>query len=459
MSQVNDYIDAHFDDSVEVLKKWCAQPSVSTENYGIDEMAQLAASTFRESGFEVSVFPTEGFPILLAEAGPQDAPALLIYNHYDVQPVGDLSEWSSPPFEPQLRDGHLYGRGTADTKSNIVSRLEALNAIKAVNGTLPVRVKWVLEGEEEIGSPHLDKFILEQAERLQADGCVWEFGNYTWDGTPNINLGLKGMLSVELTARSGARDLHSANAAFVVSPVWRLVWALGTIKTPDDKVHIPGFYSGITVPNNAQLEMIRSIPDETAQLLENMGITHFINSMQGADVYKASSFSPTANILGIEAGYNGPGSKTVLPKEARAKLDIRLVPDQDPQAIFESLQAFLKEKGFDDIEVSRIEGEGDLLPAASDPSAPFIQMVIQACRDTSGRQPVVTPSSAGSGPMSSFTRPHPYGLGIPTAGIGTGYPDTRSHGPDENIRLQDMKAHMHTIARLVELMAQSGHAS
>lgn len=456
MPDVDQYIDAHFDDTVEKLRTWVAQPSISTENVGIQEMAQLATATLRDSGFQVETVQTPGYPVLLAETGPKDAPTILIYNHYDVQPTGNLEEWSSPPFQPEVRDGKLYGRGAADTKGNIVARLEAINAVRAVRGSLPVRILWLLEGEEEIGSPHLDPFIAEHRDRLQADGCIWEFGNYTWEGVPNVYLGLKGMLSVELIARGAVRDLHSANAAIVNSPVWRLVWALSTLKTPDNKVHIPGFYDGITVPTAAQTEMIASIPDDTAKERQTLGVDSFINGMTGPDVYKASAFSPTFNILGIEAGYNGPGSKTVLPKEARAKLDIRLVPDQDPQAIFESLRAFLKEKGFNDIEVSRIANEGDLLPAASDPSSPFVQTVLRACREVSGKQPVVTPSSGGSGPMASFTRPEPYGLGVPTAAFGVGYPDTRAHGPDENIRLSDMRAHMHTVARVIDLMSRQG---
>jgi acetylornithine deacetylase/succinyl-diaminopimelate desuccinylase-like protein len=321
-----------------------------------------------------------------------------------------------------------------------------------VHGSLPVRVVWLLEGEEEVGSPHLGPFIAAHAGQLRAEGCIWEFGNYTWDGTPNIYLGLKGMLSIELIARSANRDLHSANAAIVPSPVWRLIWALAAIKTPDNRVQIPDFYASVTVPTETQVRMLESIPDETQQFLESCGIGSYINGMRGAEVYRASCFDPTMNIQGVKAGYTGPGSKTVLPKEALAKLDIRLVPNQDPEAIFQSLQAFLRDRGFHDVEARRVANEGDLYPAASEPSAPFIRQVIQACGEVSGRQPVVTPSSSGSGPMSFFTQAPPHGLGIPTAAFGAGYPDSRAHGPNENIRLEDMRAHMHTVAKLVETL-------
>ncbi len=458
MASVDEYIDRHFDETVERLKQWVAQPSISTEGLGVEQMAQLASASLRDSGFEVRVFETPGFPILLAEAGPVGAPTILIYNHYDVQPTGDLAEWTSPPFEPQIRDGKLYGRGVADTKGNIVARLDALNAVRAVTGELPVRIVWLIEGEEEIGSPNLDAFIAGHKDELRADGCIWEFGSHTYGGTPNIYLGLKGMLSVELVARGANRDLHSATAAYVPSPVWRLIWALAAIKTPDNRVQIPAFYDSVAVPTASQLEMIASIPDETATEMQALGLRSFINGMKGADVYSASSFQPTANILGIEAGYNGPGTKTVLPKEAHAKLDIRLVPDQDPEVILASLQEFLKEKGFQDIEVRRIENEGDLLPAASDPSSPFVQTVLRAAREVSGKQPVVTPSSGGSGPMAPFTAPPPRGLGVATAAFGVGYPDSRAHGPDENIRLEDMRNHMHTVARVVELMSSGGQS-
>jgi acetylornithine deacetylase/succinyl-diaminopimelate desuccinylase-like protein len=456
MTAVSEYIDAHFEATLDRLRRWASQPSISTENEGIETMAALAAAELRDCGFEVTVYPTNGYPIVLASAGPKDAPALLIYNHYDVQPVGELADWTSPPFEPRVREGKMFGRGVADTKSNIVSRLEALNAVRALTGDLPVRIIWLIEGEEEIGSPHLDRFLHEHRDDLRAVGCVWEFGSHTWEGTPNLILGMKGMLSVELEARAASRDLHSGLAAYVPSPVWRLVWALAELRSPDGSINIPGFYDRVAVPTAAQEALLEALPDESERDRENWGLDAFLNGMRGKDVYRAGNFSPTANILGINAGYTGAGTKTVLPHTALAKLDIRLVPDQDPEEVYQALCAFLRDRGYNDIEVRRISGEGDLTPGISDPESAFIRTVVRALRETSGREPVVIPSSNGSGPIGSFVLPPPRGLGLQVAGIGTGYPDTRAHGPNENIRLDDMRLHMHAFARLVELLAEGG---
>lgn len=457
MPAINDYIDAHMDETLERLKRWCAQPSISTEKVGIEEMAQLAADDLRRSGFDVTIYrDAPEFPVVLARTGPsgEGVPTLLVYNHYDVQPTGEASEWDSDPFAPEIREGKMYGRGVADTKSNVVSRLAALDAIRAVNGELPIQVVWLLEGEEEIGSPHLDRFLLAHAEELKADGCIWEFGGYSWEGVPNVTLGLKGMLSVELIATGANRDLHSGTAAVVPSPVWSLIWALNTIKTPDGKIHIPGFYDDAKAPNEAQEALLELLPDESERDLANWGLDSFIDGVTGKELHRRSSFEPTANILGIEAGYNGPGTKTVLPKIAIAKLDIRLVPDQDPEVIFESLTAFLRDKGFNNVVVKHIDNEGDLLPGISDPASPFIQTVLQAVREANGQEPVITPSSGGSGPVGLFVLPPPRGLGLQIAAIGTGYPDSRAHSPNENIRLKDFAAHVHTFARLVELMGE-----
>jgi acetylornithine deacetylase/succinyl-diaminopimelate desuccinylase-like protein len=452
MSDVSTYIDEHFRDTVERLKRWCRQPSVSTEGRGVREMAGLAERELQEYGYTVDLYETEGFPIIVASLGPEDAPTILIYDHYDVQPEGDLSLWNSPPFEPEERDGKLYGRGVADTKGNVVARLDAIEAVRRVNGDLPVRIVWLLEGEEEIGSPNLNAFMAEHRAELRADGCIWEFGGYTWDGTPKIYLGLKGMLTVDLVARGPSRDIHSGQAAYVQSPVWRLLWALSEIKSPDGHIRIPGFYDRVKQPTQGQLALLEQIPDESREELESIGLRAYLNGMTGVAVHHASSFDPTFNIQGIIAGYNGEGSKTILPAEARAKADIRLVPDQDPEEIFQALRGFLQERGYSDIEVKRVAHEGDLDPSISDPDTPFIRNVRRACVEVSGREPVLVPSSSGSGPGAPFMREEPVGLGLPTAAFGVGYPDTRAHAPDENIRLSDMKAHMLTVARLIELM-------
>src|SRR5262249_50945064 len=237
---------AHQAAAVADLRRFCTQPSVSTEARGMVEMAALVGERLAASGFAVETIPLAGgFPALYAgsqDAVPADAPTLLISNHYDVQPEGDPALWDSPPFALTEHDGMLVGRGVADNKGNIIARLAAIDAVRAVRGGLPVRIKWVIEGEEEIGSPHLDPFLLAQRDRLAADGCIWEFGSYTWDGTPQVMLGLKGMVDVVLRARGANRDLHSSVAAVVASPVWRLVLALATIKDENEGVLIGGFY-------------------------------------------------------------------------------------------------------------------------------------------------------------------------------------------------------------------------
>jgi acetylornithine deacetylase/succinyl-diaminopimelate desuccinylase-like protein len=399
---------------------------------------------------------TAGHPVVVAKNRHQPGrPTVLVYGHYDVQPAEPLELWTSPPFEPAVRDGAIYARGAADDKGQVWAQCEAVLAWQA-HGGLPVNLTMLIEGEEEIGSPHLDRFLEEHRNELQAAGCVWEFGSHTWEGTPNLILGLKGMLSVELEARAAKRDLHSGLAAYVPSPVWRLVWALSELRSPDGRINIPGFYDSVTVPTPAQEALLDRLPDESERDRENWGLPAFLNNMRGRDVYRAGNFAPTANILGINAGYTGPGTKTVLPHSALAKLDIRLVPDQDPEEVFQALTAFLHERGYDDIEVRRIAGEGDLTPGISDPDSAFVQAVVRALRETSGREPVVIPSSNGSGPIGSFVLAPPRGLGLQVAAIGTGYPDTRAHGPNENIRLDDMRSHMHAFARLVELLGAGG---
>ncbi len=450
MQDVYAYIEAHQTEALSDLDTFCAQPSVSTEARGMAEMAALVRRRLEQSGFTVEEIPLEGgFPVLYAESQDPvaaDAPTLLIYNHYDVQPEGDPTLWTSPPFTPTVRDGKVVARGVADNKGNIIARLAAIDALRAVQGGLPVRIKWVIEGEEEVGSPHLDAFLLEHRERLQADGCIWEFGTYTWEGVPQVMLGLKGIVEITLTARGANRDLHSSTAAYITSPVWRLVLALASIKDENEGINVAGFYDKMQGPTDTQIALIQALPNDDATALAHLGLDQFALGLAGFQRHMAEIFAPTCNIQGIVGGYTGPGTKTVLPNLAQAKLDLRLVPDQDPVEIFELVQAHLVESGFLDVEATM--EPGPLFPARTDPDHPFVQMVLAAVREAADMDPVVWPSSPASGPMYSFT----HGLGVPVVSIGCGNPASAQHGPDENIRLADFLAGIKQIAAVITRM-------
>ncbi len=450
MDAIHDYVAAHEQAALDELTRYCAQPSVSAEGQGLDAMAALVAASLEERGFHVEIVPMPtGAPVVYAELldrAPPDAPTLLIYNHYDVQPAGEPAFWTSPPFEPTIRDGKFYARGAADTKGNIVSRLAAIDALLAVTGEMPVHLKWIIEGEEETGSGALDLFLRDYRERLAADACLWEFGTFTWDGTPQVMLGLKGMVTVELSVVGPRHDLHSSLAAYVAGPAWRLVWALGTLKDENEYVQIDGFYDSMRAPTATELELVRGLPDDSDALLADLGLEQFAMGLTGFHRRVAEIFSPTCNIEGLWSGYQGPGSKTILPCEATAKLDFRLVPDQDPDEIVRLLRAHLDDKGFSDVLVRQIDT--NLYPARTEPEHPFVQMACAACAELVLRPPVVYPSSPASGPMYPFT----HDLGLPVVAVGCGYPGSATHAPDENIRLSDFRAGTQLIAMLLTRM-------
>ncbi len=451
MHAVYDYIEAHQREALDELRAFCAQPSVSADGRGLAEMAALCVAALERRGFQVELVPQEGgYPIVYAEstdATPDTAPTLLIYNHYDVQPEGDPDLWTCPPFDLTIRDGKILARGVADTKGNIVSRLAAIDALRAVRGTLPIKIKWIIEGEEETGSGSLDQFLLEYRDRLAADGCLWEFGSFHWDGTPQIMLGMKGMVTVELSVEGPNRDLHSSMAAYVASPTWRLIWALATLKDENEYVLIDGFYDDMRPPTATDLALVKALPDDTATRLESLGLEQFAVGLRDYHLRVSECFSPTCNVEGLWSGYTGPGSKTILPREARAKLDFRLVPDQNPDEIIKRLREHLDEKGFGDVVISQLDA--NLYPARVDPASPFVVLAMTVAAELSGRRPYVYPSSPASGPMYSFSQ----GLGLPVVAMGCGYPGSAAHAPDENIRVDDFREGTREMALLFQRMA------
>ena len=447
---VDRFIEDRLDASLDELGRLVAQPSVVAQSLGIGPCAELVASMLRERGFAIEILPTEGSPVVVAERAGRSDRTLVIYNHYDVQPPEPLELWTSPPFTATRRDGKLYGRGVSDDKGHLVARLHAIDALLAANGELPCRVKFVVEGEEEVGSVHLPAFLAREKDRLRGDACLWEFGYVDPEDRPQLHAGLRGICYVELRVRTAARDTHSGvGGSIFENAAWRLTWALGTLKGPDERIKIPGHYDKVRKPTARDRELLLAAPDRAAEFRELYGVGKFLRGIEGGvDLAVAEVFEPTCTICGLTSGYQGPGSKTVLPAYASAKVDFRLVPDMMPEDVFRGLRAHLDAQGFHDVETVLLGGTG---PGRTDPDHPFLKLVARTAEPIYGEPMLILPMTGGSGPTHSFI----HMLGLPIATAGLGYPDTRAHAPDENIRIDLYVKHAKHAARILEAFAAS----
>lgn len=442
-SKIDAFLESHLDDSLRELGRLVAQPSISAQKIGLTETASLVADLLRARGFEATIHPTAGAPVVVARRKGQGDKTLLFYNHYDVQPPEPLELWESPPFEPQIRDGKMYGRGVSDDKGHFVARLFALDALLA-EGDLPCNVKFIVEGEEETASVNLAKFIHEHTDLLKADACVWEFGGVDHTDTPMQYLGLRGIQYVELTVDLLSMDVHSGlGGSIFPNAAWRLVWALNSLKGADERILIPGFYDAVQQPSARDRELMSALADVTEEYKARYGVPYFIKGLKGGDELKIEEvFSPTCTICGLTSGYQGPGSKTVLPARASAKVDFRLIPDQEPKDILAKLRAYLDSHGFTDVKITDLGGDA---PARTDPDHPFIKLVVDAAKEVYDKPMTLVPLVGGSGPSHPFV----HELGLPVATAGMGYPDTRTHAPNENIRIDLYLKHARHMARVV----------
>jgi acetylornithine deacetylase/succinyl-diaminopimelate desuccinylase-like protein len=356
----------------------------------------------------------------------------LIYDHYDVQPVDPIEQWDSKPFQPEIRAGRFFARGAADNKGDLVARLAGLHAYLHVHGDLPIAIKFIVEGEEETGSTSFKEITTRYADRLGADGCIWEGHGIDHAGRPEFVFGAKGLAYVELTYEGLNDDQHSSLAVVAPSPVWHLVEALATLRAPDGTVTIDGFYDDVKDPSDEDIEMLRSFPSEEAEERARLGVDRFVGDVTGLDYLKRYFFDPTCNIAGIQAGFTVPGaSKTVLPKQAFTKLDMRLVPDQDPDDIVKRLRAHLDARGFGDIAIKKFSMEH---PVRSPVDSLVGRAALESGRVVFDKEPAVAPMMIGTGPMSAVA----HGLGVPTVSpAGVHRPDSNIHAPNESCRVED----------------------
>jgi len=425
------YVDAHADRYVETLRRLLRQPSVSAQGVGMAETAGMVEELLSGIGAEARLVDTRGgFPVVYGEVPGATSKTLRYYNHYDVQPPEPLELWQSDPWAAEIRDGRIWSWGVADNKGNLVSRISAVDAFRRVRGGPPLTVRFLVEGEEEIGSPHLVHFADDHPDLCRADACIWESGSSDLEGRPLVNLGMKGICYVELRAIGAKSDQHSSVATATPNPAWRLVWALASLKGPDERVLIPGFYDRVRPPTAEERAMLERMPNVEHHRLEHLGIDRFLLDLSGVDLLERDYFQPTCTISGIVSGYTGEGSKTVLPSRAMAKVDMRLVPDQDPHEIFDLLRRHLDRNGFDDVEMTLL---GPERPGRTPPSAPIARVVVDAWRELSDLEPVVVPTSAGTGPWYELcTR---FGVDACTAGVG--HARSNAHAPNENVFVED----------------------
>jgi len=426
MRQVFERIDADRERAVRMLVKLGSQPSVSARGEGIAECAKLVAGLLHELGAAPKVYDLgEGSPVVAGEIKSKRNPrrTILFYNHYDVQPPEPLELWETPPFTPTVKDGRMYGRGVSDDKAELVGRLSLTRAFLEASGDVPCNFKFLFEGEEEIGSVHLHEYAKRYPQIFDADAVIWEFGGVDHKDRPNVVLGVKGILYVELTAKHAKRDAHSSIGAIVDNPAWRLVGALNTLKQ-GERILIPGWYDDVKRLTKEELKLVKEQPYAAADVKRDLGISRFIGGMSVEEAKRALVNKPTCTICGLYSGYTGKGSKTVLPSEAFAKVDFRLVPDQDPDDLHRKLVKHLVRQGYADVKVTYSEGEK---AKRTPPGSPIAIAARESAKAVFATKPVVTVSSAATGPMYLFE--------APCVAIGGGNPFSHAHAPNENVRL------------------------
>lgn len=450
------YLDAHQPEHLERVRAFVRQPSISADGTGIGAMAELVAASIWEIGGSASIVPTAGHPVVLGRLEAGVPKTLLFYGMYDVQPV-EGEDWMVPPFAGEVvdlpdRGPSIVARGAFNSKGPMAGFLNVLGAYRALGERPPVNVTFMIEGEEELGSRHLGAFVESHREVLRADAAYFASFGQDPRGVPTLYLGVKGIIFMELICRGGAwggpetRMIHGSNAVWVGSPTWRLIQALTSLMGHDEQILIEGFYDEVAALDADEehlLERMTEVFDERVFLQQN-NVQRFKLEGHGETLLRNYLRLPTLNIDGFISGWVGPGSKTVLPHEARARVDIRLVPQMDIDATVNRLRRHLDGLGYADIEIDLWQA----YPWAQTPwRSPVVQAMEQAIRDQ-GVEPYTSPRIGGSAPMYLFSSV----LGMPfiMGGLGHG---GRAHSPNEYATVEGMRLFERSVAAFLERFA------
>lgn len=427
-----------------LLKEVLSFPSVSATGEGMDSAASRVRETMERVGLRCKILADHGgYPVVWGELREERHGTLLIYNHYDVQPPDPLEKWTSPPFEPSIRDGRIYARGACDNKGNLAARLCAIDLLMDVLGEVPLNIKFLVEGEEEIGSPNLRNFVESHREILNADACLWEMGGTSSSGRPEVYLGVKGILYLELHAKENRPDLHSSWGAIVRNPALELVHLLSSLRDKNGHVTVPGFYDDVQKPDDLTLSLLDELSADESEIRALAGEGGLIADRPLKEILEELLLMPCINICGLHSGYTGQGSKTVLPSSALAKIDVRLVPRMKPETVLELLRRHVEKQSGGRITVNPIDNG---YPAArTSPDEPIVELIRRTAEAAYGSKPLLYPSSPGSGPMYLITD-H---LGIPCVAAGIGDHFSNIHAPDESISVENYLQGILHIALLI----------
>lgn len=429
------YVDVHLDDLVLDLQTLIRQPSVSAKNEGIEKCAKLVQKILKQSGIKSEILRLKKgvAPIVYGEVKSKQNPTktLMFYNHYDVQPAEPFDLWDDPPFSGIRKGNKIFGRGATDDKGELITRIKAVQACLKTTGDVPCNVKFVIEGEEETGSAHIEDYLKKYKKQFSCDGVIWEFGYVDAKNRPIIGLGMKGLLFVELSVKESIRDAHSSLAALIKNPAWRLLDAVHTLRNSDAKILIKDWYNEVSSFSKNDLDIIRKEPFDENIFKKEFGIKSFVGNKKGMDAKKALVGGATCNIAGFVSGYTGEGAKTVLPGSALVKIDFRLIPKMNPKKQVLRLKKHLKSKGFSDVAIKVYHGEA---AARTNSSHPFVSQVKDAADKSFGKS-ILNVSNAGTGPMYPFVEI----LKAPCISIGSTYMFSRIHSPNEFARVDLLK--------------------
>lgn len=435
--KIYDYIDQHFDEHLTATQCYLRQPSISPLNLGIQKCAEMTVDMLQELGAQSRLEPLEnGHPVVYGHLKSKESDrTLLVYGMYDVQPVEPIEEWKSPPFDAAIIGERVVARGAINSKGPLMAFINALRSIRAITGDIPVNIIFVIEGEEELGSKHLPQFIERHVDELNiADAMYYHTFSETIKGFPHIYLGYKGIVYFELESRTLATDVHSMMAPVVDNPVWRLLWALNSMRGDDGRIVIDGFYENIQSLNDDDELMLKGLIDVYGPntLKSSYGITQFHSGFNDEEFVKELTFAPTLNINGFLAGYIESGSKTIVPASATCKIDVRLVPNMTVQKVLDKVRTHLDRHGYEDIELRFVMGYG---PSKTSMMEPVAQAAIRSIKSL-GIMPKVIPLMPGSTPQVMFSGP-PLNLPVVSSGLGHG---GLLHAPNEYFEIEGLRA-------------------